>query len=170
MTDTDVRKQALEPLTDALLARAQADADGARAAAEHEAQQVVATATSRAEALLTHAQALGEADAAGLLAADRATSRRAARAVVLSAQRAAYDELRRRSRAAVAGLLADPERHRRLAVTVRDRLGEGATVRDHPAGGVVATSPDGRHIDASVDALVEAALAGIDLRQLWAAQ
>jgi hypothetical protein len=170
VTDTEVRKQALEPLTAALLARARADADGERAAAEQEGQQLVATATGEAEALLANAQALGEADAAGLLAADRAQARRAARGVVLGAQRAAYDELRHRSRAAVAELLANPERHRRLAVTVRDRLGEGATARDHPAGGVVAESPDGRRIDASVDALVEAALAGLDLEQLWAAQ
>ncbi len=170
MTETEVRRQALEPLTVTLLARAQAGADGERAAAEQEGQRVVAAAASQAEASLAHAQALGEADAAGLLAADRATSRRAARAVVLAAQRAAYDELRHRSRAAVAGLLADPERHHRLAVTVRDRLGEGATVRDHPAGGVMGEAPDGRHIDASVGALVEAALAGIDLGQLWAPQ
>lgn len=170
MTDAEERTQALQPLTVALLARARADADGERAAAELEGEQALATATRRAGDLLARAQALGEADAAELLAADRAQARRAARGLVLAAERAAYDELRRRSCAAVAVLLADPERQRRLALIVRDRLGDGATVRNHPAGGVVAESPDGRRIDASVDALVDAALAGMDLGQLWAAK
>ncbi len=111
MTDTEVRKQALEPLTATLLARARADADGERAAARQEGERVVEAARDQADAVLAQARALGEADAAAILAAER----------------------------------------------------------DHPAGGVVAVSPDGRRIDASLDALVDAALAELDLEQLWAA-
>lgn len=169
MTDTEVRKQALEPLTAALLARAQADADGERAAARQEGQRVVEAARDQADGVLAQARALGEADAAVMLAAERARARSAARGVVLAAQRAAYDELRDQARTAVAGLLADPASRGRLAASMRDRLGDGATVRDHPAGGMIAESPDGRRIDASLDALLDAALAELDLEQLWTA-
>lgn len=168
MTDVEVRENALEPLRAALLARARADADNQRAAAEDAGRRVVEAAQREADAALDEARSRGEADAAGLLAVERAQARRTARAVVLAAQRAAYDELCRQARAAVADLLADPDRHRRLAVTVRERLGDGAIVRDDPAGGVVAESPDGRRIDASVDALVGTAMGELDLEQLWA--
>lgn len=170
MTDVEVREHALEPLRSALLARARADADDERAAAEDEGRRVVEGARAQADAVLAEARTRGEADATGLLAVEGAQARRTARAVVLAAQRASYDELCRRARAAVADLLADPDRRRRLAVTVRERLGEGATVRDDPAGGVVAESPDGRRIDASVDALVAAAMSELDLEQLWVAR
>jgi len=35
---------------------------------------------------------------------------------------------------------------------------------------VMAESPDGRRIDASVDALVDAAITNLDVEQLWAAR
>ena len=90
--------------------------------------------------------------------------------VVLSTQHApeiTYDELRADARSAVRELLADPGREQRLVALVRDRLGPDAQVRPHPSGGVVGQAPDGRRVDASVDALVEQALAGIDLDPLW---
>ncbi len=158
MNDVEVREHALEPLRIALLARARTDADNQRAAAEDEGRRVVEAARREADAALAEARSRGEADAAGMLTVERAQARRTARAVVLAAQHAAYDELCRQARAAVADLLADPDRHRGLAVIVRERLGDGAVVRDDPAGGVVAESPDGRRIDASVGALVTAAM------------
>jgi vacuolar-type H+-ATPase subunit E/Vma4 len=170
MNDVEVREHALEPLRIALLARARTDADNQRAAAEDEGRRDVEAARREADAALAEARSRGESDAAGMLAVERAQARRTARAVVLAAQHAAYDDLCRHARAAVADLLADPDRHRHLAETVRERLGEGAVVRDDPAGGVVAESPDGRRIDASVDALVTAAIGELDLEQLWAAR
>jgi len=170
VTDTEVREHALEPLRAALLARARVDAETERAAAEDEGRRAVEAARGQADAVLAEARARGEADAAGLLAAERAQARRAGRGVVLAAQRAAYDDLCRGARTAVAELLADPDRRRRLSAIVGDRLGEGATVRDHSAGGVMAESPDGRRIDASVDALVDAAITNLDVGQLWAAR
>jgi vacuolar-type H+-ATPase subunit E/Vma4 len=169
VTGTGVRKQALEPLTATLLARARADADGERTTARQEGQRAVEAARDQADAVLAQARALGEADAAAMLAAERARARSAARGEVLAAQRAAFDELRDQARTAVAGLLADPVSRGRLAASMRTRLGDGATVRDHPAGGVVAESPDGRRIDACLDALLDAALAELDLEQLWTA-
>ena len=163
----DVRDQALQPLAAALRSQAEAAADHARSDAHREGQRLVAAADAQAQAVLAEAQRLGAADAAGLLEIERSRARRAARDVVLAAQRAAYEELRRRCRVAVAELVGDPGRHERLADTVRTRLGPGAAVSDHPSGGVVGVSPDGRRIDASVEALVDAALAQADVEQLW---
>jgi regulator of protease activity HflC (stomatin/prohibitin superfamily) len=158
----------VEPLRRALLRRADAAADALRAAAEREARAATDAAEQQAAAVLARARADGEADAAQRQAEDRARSRREARRVVLAAQRAVYDELRARARAAVRELLADPDAQRRLVALVRTRLGPDAQVRPLPSGGVVGELPDGRRVDASVDTLVEQALAGLDLAPLWA--
>lgn len=165
---TDARLVALEPLRAALLARARAEGERVLEAAGEDGRQVLAAARDEAAALLADARTQGEADAAALLAVERAQARRAARGVVLGAQRAVYDELRRRARTAVQALLADPDRRARLADVACGRLGDHAIVRDLPDGGVAAETPDGRTIDASVDALVDGALADLDLEQLWA--
>lgn len=165
----DPRLAALEPLRAALIARARAEAGRVRAAAAEDGRQVLAGARDEAAALVADARAQGEADAAALLAVERSHARRVARGAVLAAQRAVYDELRERARIAVRALLADPDRRARLATVVRGRLGDHAVVRDRPDGGLVAESPDGRGVDASVEALVDSALADLDLEQLWAA-
>lgn len=159
---------ALEPLREVLVRRAEAAADRLRAAAEGEARAATDAAQQQAAALLAHARADGEADAALRQAEDRARARREARGIVLAAQRAVYDELCSRARTQVRELLADPDRQRRLVALVRTRLGQDAQVLPHPSGGVVGELPDGRRVDASVDALVERALAGLDLDLLWA--
>jgi len=164
---TSVTKS-LEPLEQALIRRANATADAARADAEEQARATTAAAEQQAEALLAQARAEGEADAAELQAADLGRSRREARGILLAAQRAVYDELRSRAQAAARTLLADPEQQRPLVALVQAQLGPHATVRDHPAGGVIAEAPGGRRIDASVDVLVERVLTGSDLEQLWA--
>ena len=61
-----------------------------------------------ADAIRAEARAQGEADAAGVLVAERARARRQARAVVLAAQREAYEELRSRVRRELPLLRADP--------------------------------------------------------------
>ena len=158
----------LEPLRQALLRRADAAADALRAAAEREAGGAIEAARQQAAAVLARARADGEADAAQRQAEDRSRARREARRVVLAAQRAVYEELRARARAAVRELLTDPDAQRRLVALVRARLEPDARVRPHRSGGVVGELPDGRRVDASVDALVEQALAGLDLAALWA--
>ena len=63
-------------------------------------------------------------------AAQYAEARRAARSVMLQAQRAAYDELHRQTRAAVGALLGDPA-YLRLLVRLEEmagRAGPSATV------------------------------------------
>jgi hypothetical protein len=169
VTDVTAQPAALEPLRAALIARATADADQVRAASEEEGMHAVTAAREQASALLAQARAQGEADAAALLGAERARVRRAARAVVLQAQHAVYRELLRQASAAVRELLGDPARRDRLEAAVRGELGEPAVIRQLPGGGVAGETPGGNVIDASVEALVEMVIAGLDLEQLWAA-
>ena len=161
---------ALEPLRAALIRCAREAADDLRADAERHARATVETAEQQAAARLAQVRSEGQAVAAQLEAQERGRSHQAARGVVLAAQRAVYDDVRLRTRAAVRELLSDPERYQRLAATVRRELGQDATVRDHPDGGLVAEAPDGRRIDASVDVLVERALKNLELEQLWSSR
>jgi vacuolar-type H+-ATPase subunit E/Vma4 len=160
---------ALEPLRAALIARARAEADRVCADAETAGRQLLAEARDEAEALLAKARAQGETDAAAMFASEMDRARRSARGVVLAAQRAAYNELRQRALTAVRGLLADPARRARLETVLRSQLGDQAVIHDHPDGGIVAETPDGRSLDASIEKLVDSAVADLDLEQLWAA-
>ena len=160
------RRAALEPLRAALLSRARAEAARIEAEADADAQQVMTAAREQAAAVLARARTDGEAQAAATLATEAARSRQMARGLVLGAQRAAYDELQERARSAVRGLLADPGRRAGLAAALRSRLGDHAVLRDHPDGGLLAETDDGRSIDASIGALVDAALSGTDMEQL----
>jgi hypothetical protein len=117
--------------------------------------------------VLASARSRGAAEADAVLALQRARERRAARAVVLAAQRAAATELREHAREAVRALLESPGAAEGLAAAVRRRLGPGAVLREHPSGGIVGDTPDGRRVDASVDDLVDGALARLDLERLW---
>ena len=74
----------------------------------------------------------------------------------------------RGGRVAVGSLREDPATRTRLEAVVRRRLGDpDATVVPPPDGGLVGETADGRRVDASVAALVDAALAETDLEQLW---
>ena len=161
------RRTALEPLRAALLTRARAEAARIQAAADTDAQQIVAAAREQAAKVLAQARTDGEAQAAALLATEAALSRQAARGLVLGAQRDMYDDLRARARSAVRDLLDDLDRRAQLAATLRSRLGTQALIRDHPDGGLLAETDDGRSIDASIGALVDAVINAKDLEQLW---
>jgi vacuolar-type H+-ATPase subunit E/Vma4 len=163
----DTNGDPLEPLRSALLTQARRDADRLRAAADSEAAAAVAAAEAEAAALVDRARVQGESDARGLQAQERARQRRADRAVVLEAERAAYDELTRRSRDAVRELLADADNRARLALVLTDRLGPGASVTELPDGGMHAEDVEGRSVDASVAALVQGALSQLDVTRLW---
>jgi vacuolar-type H+-ATPase subunit E/Vma4 len=161
-------QSALQPLWTALLERAQQEADDIRTRAQQDGQRLLASARDGAAQSVARAQAQGRADAGALLAVERARRRRQARAIVLGAQRAAYDELRQQARLRIRGLLDDPARRAQLASRLRDELGAKATIQDHPGGGLVASTPDGRSADAGVDTMVDGAIADLDLGQLWA--
>jgi len=166
----DARRAALEPLRAALITRAHAEASRIREDADAAAQQVIAAARDEAAAVLARARADGEAEAAALLEAEAARSRQVARSLVLAARRATYDEARVRARSAVRALLADGQRRARLAAALRARLGGVGAVRDHPDGGLVAETGDGRSIDASAGALVDTVISAKDVEQLWASR
>lgn len=161
------QRLALEPLRRALLANARAEADRIRRSAEEAGRRAVADAEEEVAVMLATARAQGEEDGAALRRADDARARSAARTVVLADRRAVYEELRRRARVAVRELLVEPGDRQRLAEALRRGLGAGAAVSDTDDGGLLARAADGRVIDASVGVLVDRALAGLDLEQLW---
>ena len=168
MTELAQRQsRALEPLRGALLARAHAEADRLRAAARADGGRTVAQARDEAEALLADARTRGEAEGAELLAAEQTAARRSARAALLGAQRAAYEDLRSGAAQGVRALLREPENRRLLGEALRHALGDVASVSDTEDGGLFAQAPDGRSIDASIGTLVDGALADLDLEGLW---
>ena len=157
---------ALEPLRAALLARATAEAAQVRADAEEDARRRLDDARHEADRLVADARERGAADAGWVLAVEETTLRRSARGVVLAAQRDAWERLRRESRVAVRVLLQEPEVRDGLAELLRTRL-PGCSVRDTEDGGLVAETDDGRSVDASVEALVDRVLPGMDGERLW---
>ncbi len=168
MTDPARVRSALAPVQEALLEAARADAERVRLDAERDAARVEAEAARRAAELREESRRRGGADGAERLARARAVARREARALVLRAQRAAYDGLRAAATAAVAEDLHDDRDLDRLRAAVVGALGPGATVAPAPAGGLSATTPDGRRVDASAERLVDIALADLDVEGLWA--
>jgi vacuolar-type H+-ATPase subunit E/Vma4 len=152
---------ALEPLKAELLRRADAAAAERleRAAAEDTA--TIAEAEEEAAQILEQARQEGISEAAVLVAAQRARSRRQARAVILRGRAEVLEDLRQRSMAAVARLGTEPgypELRSRLIDYVRARLGEEAVISDAPNGGVIGTVP-GRRLDCSFATLVEQSFA-----------
>jgi len=159
---------ALEPLRAALLSQALADADQDRRAAEADGEAVLRAAQAESDDLLADARAQGLADGGRLLTIERARVRRETRRTLLQAQRAGYDELRRAVREAVEPMRDDAALKQRLHRLAVAELGAGATVHDHPGGGVVAQSRDRhRRLDLSLDALADRAVAALDLTPLW---
>jgi F0F1-type ATP synthase membrane subunit b/b' len=157
----------LAPLRAALLARARDAADELVAAAEHQRASALSDAQREVDELLSRARDQGRADGEELLASERAAGRASDQARLLAAQRSVYESLRSRIAHEVRDLLARPGAHDRLVAALVDRLGEDVAVIDSPDGGVVARTPDGRSIDASVAALVDSSLADQDLTPLW---
>ena len=152
---------ALEPLKAELLRRANGAAAERLQQAAAEDAATVAQAEHEAALIVDQARQEGIAEAAALVAAQRARSRRQAREVVLRARAEAWAELRQRSMAAVTVLSTEPayrELHSRLVDYVRAELGTEAVISDAPTGGVIGTVP-GRRLDCSFATLVEQGLA-----------
>ncbi|UZG55245.1 hypothetical protein [Rhodococcus opacus] len=161
----------LAPVRQTLLARARADADHTLAEADADAAAILARARSDADAIRAEARAQGESDAAAVLATHRARIRRRARAVVLAAQREAYDELRSRVVQAVVALRDDPAYgpwRDHLADHARAVLGADAVVSEPPDGGVCAETT-GRRALYTLAGLAGSVLEalGSDVEGLW---
>lgn len=154
----------LQPVREALLAHAERDAAALRAAADRDAAAAVTTARQQARARRDAARDEGEREAEAVRVHQRARARRAARALVLAAQREALEQVRAQVRADVRAWWEDPRLRPllvdRLSSVARAELGPEAVVREHPAGGVVAEAPGRRArylltdlADASLDEL-----------------
>jgi len=157
----------LEPVRDALVERTRAASADLVAAAASDARARMAAGRAEAGSLLDAAREAGRREAAERLREERADAEQWARSRVLSARRALFDQLRERSCAALRDLLADPWHRAALRAIARRELGPDAAIADTEDGGITATTPAGRHLDASVGALVDAALARLDLEALW---
>ncbi|MGZ4610155.1 MAG: hypothetical protein ACXV2H_07855 [Actinomycetes bacterium] len=155
----------------ALLAAATADAQRVLAGVDAEVAEARAAAEERAAALRDAAAAQAAADAATIAAEARARARRQERAILLAAQRSAYEQLRAQARAAVRDLRRDPGYPAlltRLTAAARQRLGPTALVREHPDGGVLAED-GGRRLSLTLDAATDRAVdaLGAEVEQLW---
>jgi len=171
----DSRRQsgtgALSPVRAALIGDAVARAGGLRIAAVTDADTLVARARRQAGDILSRARADGESDGRAAAEARRAEARRAARSVVLEAQLAACDRLRREARATVGALRDDPMYPRllvRLEELARNAAGPSAVVTRHPSGGIVAEGK-GTYVDCSLSGLAGQALEalGAEVSTLW---
>ncbi|MCX4637798.1 hypothetical protein HEP86_02420 [Streptomyces sp. RPA4-5] len=169
--DPTVPTDPLDPVRAALLHTAREEADQLIADARRDTLAVIAGARAQSEALLREARLQGEAQGARDAEAALAQARREARSELLRAKAQACDDLHRRVVDHVRNLRWEetyPAVHDRLAQRARRMLGSGATVADHPHGGVVGTAP-GRATDLSLDAMAARALdrAGAEIESLW---
>lgn len=165
-----VTAAAVEPVRAALLRAARAAADRDVAAAQHDADDVLATATATVSAMHAAAAEAGRAEAAARNARVQAQARRDRRAAELRGQAAAYAQLRERVRAAVGALpVSHPQLRDRLAARARAELGPDARITDATDGGLLAEAP-GRRLDLSLDALADLAVdaLGAEVNRLWA--
>jgi vacuolar-type H+-ATPase subunit E/Vma4 len=172
MTLLQRQQAALAPVQTQLLREAVARGHQIVADARRDAQAQVAAARVRADELVTRARAAGQSAAGALATAELGRGRQAARAAALDADRRAYDALAARIRSAVRGLREEPgygEIRDRLAVLALSAAGPGASVSEHPDGGVLAEGP-GITVDCSLPRLADLAVAalGPKIRELAA--
>lgn len=152
--------EALAPVARALLDAARSAAQQTVEQARVEAQRMVEAARAESEAALAKARQEGAVDAAGLVRPRRAAGRRAARAMVLSAQRRAYEEFAAQAREAVRRQLDTPQTADVLTALARRTLGSQAVIRRDADGAIVATTT-GRVLELSLDELTDQAVAEV---------
>jgi len=157
-----VDDEALEPLRTALLDRARADAEEWVACMRTRTAVELEAATAASEQALHEARQSGETAAAGVMAVEDAAVRKQARAILLNARRAVYEELRSRTHGDVRRLRGDSvyrDLHQAMTVAGRARIGSDATVRDVDDGCVI--EAPGRRVEVTLDSLADWALAGV---------
>jgi vacuolar-type H+-ATPase subunit E/Vma4 len=163
--------QALAPVRAHIASGARSEADRILAAAHAEADELLRAADAEAERAVALAREQGRAQAVPPAAAERRRGRARARAIVLSAQREAYDDLYRQVLAGADALRAEPGYGPlvdRLTVMATRAAGPEATVTTPAAGGVVARSGQ-TVVDCSLPRLAGLAMQALDdeVRKLW---
>ena len=163
----------LDPVRAALLAEAEAEAERVVRQAEENAAAQVSRAEEQKAALVKRARAEGEAAAELEATSELTHARRNARTLVLEAQRAVYDDVRREAHAAAQRLRSEPrygELLERLAAVVEEELGPEVELEaDPPDGGVIGHAGN-RRVEQTLPALVERCLTehAAELERLWA--
>lgn len=168
--DARAANAALSPVREALMAAAHADARQAVQAAEHDAAAALAEARARAEDEVRAARRDGEAQAATALAGELGRARRHARSLVLAAQRATWEELRRAVCAAALALQEDPDwpsLREALRQWALEQLGPGAQVSEVPGGVVAELGPRRVELNLASLALARLDARGPDVAGLW---
>ncbi len=166
-------RELLEPVREALLLDAAAEADRVVAAATSEAHDVVASARAEADAQVEQAQhrttLAAQAHEALLLARVRNEGHRA----VLATRRRLEQQLIDEARTAVEGLRHDPRYPAvldHLEAMARRQLGDDAVIeRDAaPAGGIVAVA-GARRVDYRLATLADRAIDALadEVAELW---
>ncbi len=157
---------ALAPVRAAMLHSASAESGQIVADARSAADAVLEQARGDAASMISKAREEGRAQAAPLARAEIGRGHREARAATLRAQSLARDEVERRIESAITGLRDEPgyrEWRDRLAELALRAAGPGATVSEHPGGGVVARAP-GVLVDCSLPRLAQRAIAALGPR------
>jgi vacuolar-type H+-ATPase subunit E/Vma4 len=172
MTGAADSDRALAPVRARIEREARSEADRVLAVARAEAGELLRAAGAAAERSVALARAQGQAQAAPLAAAERRRGRAQAQAIVLSAQREAYDDLYRQVLAGADALRTGPGYRTladRLTVIATRAAGPEATVTSPPAGGVVARSGQ-TVVDCSLPRLAGLAMQALGNRveELWA--
>jgi vacuolar-type H+-ATPase subunit E/Vma4 len=163
----------VEPLRNALLSLAEADAERELAEAGKRAAAEVGRSQREADAEVEHARAEGEAAAEREAARMCARARAEGRARVLRARRDVYEQFVSEAEAAALGLRGDREYAallERLSAAVHERLGRGAQLEvDPPDSGGVRGHSGRRHVDYSLPVLVDDCLGRLAKRvqELW---
>lgn len=160
---------ALAPARAALLRRAREQADEITAQARWQAADALDQAHRDAAGQMVRAREAGRSRAVPLAAALRTQGRRRARAVLLGAQRDAYEKLRDRVHASVASLRDGPgydQLLERLRHDADQAAGTGAVLAEAPAGGVIARAP-GIVVDCSLPRLADAAVEALGDQVPW---
>jgi vacuolar-type H+-ATPase subunit E/Vma4 len=157
-----VDDQALEPLRNALLARAREEAATSVARMLNDTATELDAARLAADQAAQDARRRGEAEGATSVAIDDATVRRQVHTLLLAARLSVYEQLRRKVRNEVRQLHGEPI-YRDLRDTMtsagRSLVGPRATVRDVDDGCVIEAS--GRRVEVTLGSLADWALAGV---------
>jgi vacuolar-type H+-ATPase subunit E/Vma4 len=157
-----VDQQSLEPLRDALLARAREEAAEYVARTRSETTTELDTARAAADQAAQDARRRGETEAAAAVAADDATTRRQVHTLLLAARRSVYEQLRLHIQNDVRQLHREPI-YRDLRDTMtsagRSLIGRNAAVRDVDEGCVI--EAPGRRVEVTLGSLADWALDGV---------